>query len=317
MKKRFATTLILVILSLIAVYGVSYVALGRILHPVFYRVSERVQKIPGAAEGFVPQGVTAIPDGRILVSAYSSGPSRIYILDGNGGTSYISLATEDGSPYKGHAGGITASGDYIYISNASRIFVLSLSDLLSSSSGDTVSFVSSFPVPCRASFCSSDGEYLYVGEYHAPGYSTEESHTISSSDGIHKAMVFAYRLSDSGKAETEPSLAFSVRDKVQGFALFDSKVALSCSSGLNPSLIAIYDASVFDGVYSIEGRDIPLMVLDSNKLIASFSAPHMSEDLEYRDDRLLVAFEAGSTPYGLGLIPSSLHSVMAMDLSIL
>ena len=113
MKKRFATTLILVILSLIAVYGVSYVALGRILHPVFYRVSERVQKIPGAAEGFVPQGVTAIPDGRILVSAYSSGPSRIYILDGNGGTSYISLATEDGSPYKGHAGGITASGDYI------------------------------------------------------------------------------------------------------------------------------------------------------------------------------------------------------------
>ena len=56
MKKRFATTLILVILSLIAVYGVSYVALGRILHPVFYRVSERVQKIPGAAEGFVPQG---------------------------------------------------------------------------------------------------------------------------------------------------------------------------------------------------------------------------------------------------------------------
>lgn len=316
MKKRFATTLILVILSLIAVYGVSYVALGRILHPVFYRVSERVQKIPGAAEGFVPQGVTAIPDGRILVSAYSSGPSRIYILDGNGGTSYISLATEDGFPYKGHAGGITASGDYIYISNSSRIFVLSLSDLLSSVSGDTVSFVSSFPVPCRASFCSSDGEYLYVGEYHAPGYSTEESHSISSSDGIHKAMVFAYRLSG-GKAETEPSFAFSVRDKVQGFALFDSKVALSCSSGLNPSLIAIYDASVFDGVYSIEGRDIPLMVLDSTKLIASFSAPHMSEDLEYRDDRLLVAFEAGSKPYGLGLIPSSLHSVMAMDLSIL
>ena len=192
-----------------------------------------------------------------------------------------------------------------------------MSDLLSSSSGDTVSFVSSFPVPCRASFCSSDGEYLYVGEYHAPGYSTEESHTISSSDGIHKAMVFAYRLSDSGKAEREPSLAFSVRDKVQGFALFDSKVALSCSSGLNPSLIAIYDASVFDGVYSIEGRDIPLMVLDSTRLVASFSAPHMSEDLEYRDDRLLVAFEAGSKPYGLGLIPSSLHSVMAMDLSIL
>ena len=130
-------------------------------------------------------------------------------------------------------------------------------------------------------------------------------------------MVFAYRLSDSGKAETEPSFAFSVRDKVQGFALFDSKVALSCSSGLNPSLIAIYDASAFDSVYSIEGRDIPLMVLDSTRLIASFSAPHMSEDLEYRDDRLLVAFEAGSKPYGLGLIPSSLHSVMAMDLSIL
>ncbi|MGN1190517.1 MAG: hypothetical protein ACI4SL_09010, partial [Candidatus Ornithospirochaeta sp.] len=172
------------VLALLLVYILLLFILGPILHPEFYRVSERIEGIPGLTGDFVPQGVTITDDGTLLICGYSSSadnPSRIYhIKDGKKSVMY--LENEDGTPYKGHAGGITATGDYVYISNANKIFILSSSSVLSATDGDTLSFLDHFSVPCRSSFCSSDGSYLYVGEYHAKGYETDDSHIIETSD---------------------------------------------------------------------------------------------------------------------------------------
>ena len=210
---------------------------------------------------------------------------------------------------------ITSSGDYVYISNASKIFILRLKDVLSTPSGDKLSFIGHFSVPCRSSYCSSDGNYLYVGEYYAPGYNTDESHSLTTLDGkTHNAITFAFPLDKDGKAGTEPVMVFSTSDKVQGFAAFSGKVALSVSAGLKESTILFYDGSGVDSSFSYNGVDIPLIILDSNRLIKKLDAPHMSEDLEYRNGILAVAFEAGAKKYGMGLVPSSERSIRGMEI---
>ena len=170
-------------------------------------------------------------------------------------------------------------------------------------------------MPCRSSFCSSDGNYLYVGEYYATGYNTDESHRLTTLDGkTHNAITFAFPLDKEGKAGTEPVMAFSTSDKVQGFAAFSGKVALSVSAGLRESTILFYDGSGVDSSFSYNGVDIPLIILDSNRLIKKLDAPHMSEDLEYRNGILAVAFEAGAKKYGLGFVPSSERNIRGMEI---
>lgn len=306
----------IVVLSLMAIYIFLLLFLGHILYPEFYKASHKVESIPGLSEDFVPQGVTFTDDGTLLVCGYSSTdkPSRIYRLKSDE-CSVIYLENEDGTTYKGHAGGITSTGDYVYISNASKIFILRTDDVLSSVDGASLSFIDHFSVPCRSSFCSSDGAFLYCGEYYAPGYDTDDSHRIETRDGkTYQAITFVYPLNKDGKAETEPVLAFSTTDKVQGFAFFSGKVALSISSGLKESTILFYDGSGVDSTFSYYGVDIPLIILDSSRLIKKLNAPHMSEDLEYRDGNLYVAFEAGAKKYGFMFIPSSERNIRSMDI---
>ena len=304
------------VLALLFLYILLLFILGPILHPEFYRVSERIEGIPGLTGDFVPQGVTMTDDGTLLICGYSStdNPSRIYrIKDGKKSVMY--LENEDGTPYKGHAGGITAIRDYVYISNANKIFILTSSSVLSATDGDALSFLDHFSVPCRSSFCSSDGSYLYVGEYHAKGYETDDSHIIETRDGkTYEAITFAYKLNQNGKADTEPSFAYSTPDIVQGFATLGDKVALSLSSGLKSSTILFYDGKGADSSFLYEGKEIPLTILDSNRLISELDAPHMSEDMEYRDGVLFIAFEAGAKKYGMGLVPSSIKSVMGIEI---
>ena len=321
MKKRkilkvLGIVVISLVISLLSVYIFLLFALGHILHSEFYNSSFPIETIPGLSDDFVPQGVTVTDDGTILICGYSSSdnPSRIYAID-DGKERVVYLENEDGTVYKGHAGGITSSGDYVYISNASKIFILRLKDVLSTPSGDKLSFIGHFSVPCRSSYCSSDGNYLYVGEYYAPGYNTDESHRLTTLDGkTHNAITFAFPLDKDGKADTEPVMVFSTSDKVQGFAAFSGKVALSVSAGLKESTILFYDGSGVDSSFSYNGVDIPLIILDSNRLIKKLDAPHMSEDLEYRNGILAVAFEAGAKKYGMGFVPSSERNIKGMEI---
>ena len=65
---------------------------------------------------------------------------------------------------------------------------------------------------------------------------------------------------------------------------------------------------------SYGGRDIPLYYLDSNTLTDTVTLPHMSEDLDYHDGKVCIAFEAGARKYGSGLLPFSLRYFMGYTL---
>ncbi len=318
-KKRSAGKIILrifiVILAIAILYAAGCLIIGRIKYADFNSISERVVGIPDRLKGMTPQGVSAIGD-TTVVCGYMKGSaaSRIYVFGKD--VKYVELEKENGEVYDGHAGGMTVNGDYVYISNAAKIFVLKTSDLLNAADGGKVRFIGRFEVPCRSSFCSSDGEYLNVGEFHANGYDTDESHLVKCADGDYQALIFAYKLSETAEfgAETTPCAAYAVRDIVQGAAFSNGIAVLSCSWGLSSSDIVIYNASgIADGELSLNGTAMPLYVFDSKRELASVKAPHMSEDVEFSGGKLLVAFEGGTLKYGAGLLPFSLHKVMRVD----
>ena len=168
-----------------------------LFYPDYMKNAETAADIPGLDEAFVPQGSTYFADEETYVfCGYMSDdtPSRIYTVRGED-VKKIILEREDGSEYKGHAGGITCAGEFVYISNASKLFIMKKSDITQADDGGTVRFIGSVPVPCNSSFCSCDGKTLYVGEYHADGYETDESHRLKNPDGSeYQALVFGYAI---------------------------------------------------------------------------------------------------------------------------
>ena len=114
------------------------------------------------------------------------------------------------------------------------------------------------------------------------------------------------------------STAYSVCDRVQGAAFSGDTAVLSRSWGLSDSQIGIYDVGgESDSTFAVEGKDVPLFVLDSKRETATVKAPHMSEDLEFSGGKLLIAFEGGTLKYGAGILPFSLHKVMRIDVGAL
>ncbi len=317
-KRRALTALIIISAILLLYVGFLFIS-NPLLYGDFMKKTEKLGRIPDLFGGFIPQGMTAVEGTDVyLICGYTSGDanSRIYRYDADGNIVKILLEYEDGKTYSGHAGGFTAAGEYIYISNASKIFVLRSDDVMNAKSGDTVRFVGRFEVPCRASFCSSDGATLYVGDFHADGYETEADHKIETASGTYEAMVFGYTLSDSGELgvlDTKtPSVAFSVCDKVQGFAVIGGETAaLSCSWGLSPSELRTYDLSGgADATFAVGEQDVPLYILDKHREKAVVGMPRMSEDIEYRNGALYIAFESAVLKYGAGALPCSVFNVI-------
>ena len=196
-----------------------------------------------------------------------------------------------------------------------KIFVLDREAVLSAEDGASVAFIGHFDVPCRSSFCSTDGKMLYVGEYHKDGYETDESHKTDTADGVYQAMTFAYRLSDTGEFGIEnteiPEAVYATLDIVQGFAMLpDGTAALSCSGGFAPSRLRFYRADgEADSVFPYKGKALPLYVLDSRRVLETVAMPHMSEDLEYRNGHLYIGFEGGAKKFGARLLPFSMKNV--------
>ncbi len=313
--KKYLLIVLIVLAALILLYSLFCLIAPRFFYPDFFGHAEKAASIPYLTEGFIPQGVTTADDGTLLVCGYMPGGKASRIIRTGDKPVRIFLERENGEVYDGHAGGMTAAGEYIYISNASKIFVLNTADVLNAKDGDSVRFIGHFDVPCRASFCASSNGMLYVGEFHAAGYDTNDSHRFTTADGEYAAMVFGFPLSaEAGRFGVieEPAFCYAVCDKVQGFtAMPEGYAVLSCSYGLADSELKFYDLKGDpDSTFKNANMDIPLYLLDSKREKSVVRAPHMSEDIEYREGALLIAFEAGAMKYGAGILPFSIRSVM-------
>lgn len=285
------------------------------IYPDYYAQGETVSKTPALNDGFVPQGLAYDPQTDTYIhSGYNGEKAELYLVTGDT-VKAIVLLTAESEQAKGHAGGVTRAGDYLYISDNPEegdgrpgfLHIYLFSDIWNAKDGDAVKAIGQFDVDTSASFCFSDANYIYVGEFYRPeAYETKEEHYFTTPAGDeNKAILSAFPLqADGSLAEgTTPAFTVSITSQVQGFAVTeDGKVMLSRSWGLTPSYMEFHKGWVDSGTtINTMGEDVPLYYLDSTTRTENIKMPCFSEGLTFtKDGKVAVSFESACNKYIVG-----------------
>ena len=262
--------------------------------------------IPGLQEGFVPQGITYLEkDDAFLFAGYSSGdePSALLAVSRETGEllRQVKLNNTDGSRYTGHAGGVCATETDIYVSNADTLFRISLETYEALPAAATCAFEEEIPVPVNSSYCSYSEGILWVGEFQYGGdYPTDASHRVSTADGLQRAWNCGYRIHE-GQDFSAPDIIFSVTERIQGMTTLNGTVYLSQSYGRrNDSVIYRYRnilADDPDQTVEVNGREVPLWILDSTVREDALLCPPMTECLCTLEGKIYIVFESAAKTY--------------------
>jgi len=283
---------ILLALVILILGGLNIAKYG--IYSDFYSYRGVVCQNPGLNDGFVHQGI-CVDDGsgKILLSGYMAdhSASRVYITDTENNDYYVSL-NKDGKAFTGHLGGITVSGETVYIASEDAVHILPLTSIMNAKKGDTLNIEQSIAVNNQASYIYSDDTYLYVGEFHdGKQYVTE--HPYQTQDGLYHAIISRYDLKDL----TKPNRVYSVRDKVQGILFAEGKIVLSTSYGLADSNYYIYnEADCIKSEHTLDGAEVYYV----NNLEKEFTGPAMAEGLDYYDGKVITMSESASNKYIFG-----------------
>ena len=284
----------------------------------FYDSGELSVLIPGLAEGLVPQGISWIPEkGWLLFAGYRSDKGSSALIAVNLETGSIqkaaSLQYADGSNYNGHAGGVCVTDKDIYLSNAHMLYRISLEQFLAIDVSGTCRFEEEIPVPVNSSYCCYSEGILWVGEFQYGGdYPTDASHRVTSKDGIQRAWTCGYIME--GRTNWDaPDYVLSMTERIQGITTKNGAFYLSQSYGRrNDSVIYRYSnvlEASSSGEVEINGKQVPLWILDSSVREDALICPPMTECLCTIDDAIFVLFESAAKNY---MNPSN-PSVNPMD----
>lgn len=288
-----------------------------------WAMAEAGPVIPGLAEGVVPQGMAYDErrDWLLTVSYFDDGrPGALAVVDRATGqlVKSLSLYEEDGSPYLGHAGGISVTGEHVWIGSESYLYRLDMADVEAGAHGGQVQYAERVPVPLNVAFTAYDDGVLWAGEfYEAKAYPTDPSHHMTNRAGeTQYAWMAGFRLdevaehlrSDSWNGDSSqtavPDYLFSITGKVQGAALDSGTVYLSTSYGRgNDSVLYRYDNPLREEAHatvSVGGRNVPLWFLDSQsekESNARLVTVPMAEGIALAGNELYVLLESGANKY--------------------
>ena len=282
----------------------------------YYKDRETVSKIPGLNDGFVPQGLDYDEKTDTYIHSGYNGDdnsyTEIYFVNGKDVKKLLPV-TENGERIKGHAGGVTRVGDYLYVSDNAKekegsygiLYIYDFATLQAAKDGDSIKSIGTFKLDTAGSFCFSDDQYIYVGEFYRPvDYETKESHYYTTPSGDeNKAILSAYAVNADGSISGEyPSFSVSIPAQVQGFArTADGKVAFSTSWGLNASHLEIHSEMKDSGkTIGVSGKEVPLYYVDSSTRTADISMPAFSEGLSIKDGKIVISFESACNKYIIG-----------------
>ena len=264
---------------------------------------QKESPIPALNDGFVPQGLACTEDELYIHSGYNGKAMEMHLVQ-NGEEKQILPLMPDGSPCEGHGGGVSIAEDFVYVANEASVIVFRLSDLTEAKDGDEVTATALVPMDTAASFCFSDGNQLYVGEFfRAVDYEIDESHAYTTPAGDeNRALVSCYQLNEDGSlADTYPLYSISIPHQVQGFAVKDGVYMISCSWGVNSSELKFYDGIVDSGrTIDVSGKEVPLYYMDSSTHFKTLKMPAFSEGLDVIGDRVYISFESACNKYIVG-----------------
>ena len=283
---------IILALILLVLVGLNIAKYG--IYSDYYSYRDAVCINPGLNDGFVHQGICVDDEsGKIVLSGYMDDhtASRLYVTDMDNNSYYVNI-NKDNEAFTGHFGGVTISGDSVYIATDDAIHIVSRDDLLNAKNGDTLNVQSSIPTNNQASYIFTNDDYLYVGEFHnGKEYVTE--HPYETPDGLYHAIISRYDINDL----TKPNKIYSVRDKVQGVLFAEGKIVLSTSFGLTDSVYYIYnEADCIKSEYTLDGAPVYYI----NNLEKEFTGPAMAEGLDLYNGKVITMSESASNKYIFG-----------------
>lgn len=307
MKKRWKIligTLASLLSFVLLLWGALWIVRA-IVYSDYLGHKETVCNIPDLGNGFVPQGIAAAESGIYLQSGYHADTDALclYWVTKDDYKEIIPIDPE-GKRWESHGGGITWAGDYVYVTGDKNLIIFRYADFKTARHGDRISSIGSFEVDTSASFCFSDGAYLYVGEfYRAEDYETEPTHHFTTPDGTeNRALMAAYPLNPDGSAaDLHPSYFLSIPHQVQGFAQKGDTIILSRSWGLSSSCLDFYSGMKSSGIsLDLSGKEVPLYYLDTSTYQKTVKMPAFSEGLAIEGDRVLISFESACDKYIVG-----------------
>ena len=277
-----------------------------VLYFDFFNHAESEFLIPGLTSAWVPQGFEYLEEEEVyLMCGYMSDDtaSRVYVRNKNGDTHYTNLLYADGSPYRKHAGGLCANGDYLYVAGDDGVDVFWLKSVLNG--GDALK-IGKIVTGHDMAFCSFYNGYLLAGNfYHPETYETPDTHRITTPAGTaNTALITIYKANELEKFGVDPApvAAISIGDKVQGICFTsDDEIVLSTSYSVASSHLYYHRIDTSrQGTIELDGVQGPLLYLASATLTATVTLPPMSEELIYQDGRVHILCESACNKYIYG-----------------
>ena len=278
----------------------------------YYKSSAPLVRIPDIDRGFIPQGITFDPvSGRLIITGYMGNfsPSPVFVIDPSDGSyTRITMASPEGKPMRGHAGGASILGDTVYIAGSTEgcMYCFSLEELLAAADGDTLKACARTQLKndedrIRVSFTGEDGVLVYAGEFHRdPIFRTHPSPSTSTSSGTQKAYLFGYDPADPLNAV--PQKVYVIPDNAQGACFAEGYIFLSLSDSLSSSVILAYSLDELEcaGTKRVMGKDIPVYILTEEGADRVTRVPAMAEEIYAKDGNLYILYEAASNRYRIG-----------------
>ncbi len=282
-------------------------------------IAMRGPVIPGIFQSAVPQGMAYYGDSDLLlISSYmfDGRPSTVTAVSMADGrlSRVIWLLAPDGTPFKGHVGGLAVSRKYLWISSGKGVYNIPLKDIDDSGTETRIVMGKFIPTEVKGSFASFSSGVLWVGEFTSRdgNYTASKSHYFKTAGGnINHGLMAGYILdgdSDLIKEESVsdgvayPDYIISIPPEVQGAVFTEGKIVFSQSYGRkNNSRISVYPDPLENPVSGTfeapDGRTIPVWILGEDILEKKITAPPMTEGLTLYNNLIAVLYESGSDKY--------------------
>lgn len=269
--------------------------------------------IPGLLQALVPQGMAYWEEKDLMViSNYmndnTAGVLTILKMDSGSLEKVVFLYNHDGTPHRGHVGGLALSSQYLWIASDSGVYYISLKELISTEDQGEIYLPKMVNTETKASFATISHNILWIGEFTLKNgsYPVSKTHLMVTPMGSEqRGWLGGYILDDetdmidredklSGKVN--PDFILSIPDKIQGALFFENKILLSESYGRkNYSRLLIYNNPLSE--ISHKRGDKSLWFLDGSNKTNEIITPPMSEALVLYKESIALLFESAALKY--------------------
>jgi hypothetical protein len=259
--------------------------------------------IPGLLQPLVPQGMAYWEEQDLMIisnymSDDSAGVLTFLKMDTEIQEKTLFLYNSDGTPHKGHLGGLALSRKYLWIASDSGVYSILLENLISTGDREKIYLPKLIETETKASFATFYDNVLWIGEFTLKNgnYPVSETHHLVTAAGFeHLGWLGGFTLNIvSGKVY--PDFILSIPDKIQGAVFFENKIVLSESYGRkNYSRLHVYENPLSEP--SQKNGDRSFWFLDGDNKTGEIIIPPMSEAVVLYENNIAVLFESAADKY--------------------